>query len=133
MAILVFELRTQMINTPAINALVGTRIYPNVLPANPTMPAMTYRTISAPRGYAHSSRSLQGATVTERVQLSCWGASYSTAKQLAATVRTSFSGYRGSLGVLPVGSVALANELDLIDPNTQVPYTVLDLLIDYGE
>lgn len=133
MAVLVFALVAHLKAAPPVAAVVGTRIYPIVLPPNPTLPAITYRTISAPRAYAHSQQRPE-ARVSERVQLSHWAASYSTAKNLAGTVRTELSGFHGTLGSqMPVGLCAIANELDLIDPNTGDEYVVLDAIFDYAE
>lgn len=52
----------------AVSALVGQRIYPDMLPAGATLPALTYSLVSeVPDRYAPGVRQA-------RVQISCWSA-----------------------------------------------------------
>jgi hypothetical protein len=76
-----------------VAALVGTRVYPLILPQNPTLPAIVYQELR--------SRSLVAADGDtgqreSRFQLSYWGASYAAAKSGKAALESLLSGYSGS-------------------------------------
>lgn len=87
------ELRTYILADTVIAALVGTRMYPQVLPQNPTYPAITYTLI----GGAGSVVTHDGPAGLENVslQIDCWAQTQLTAAALAERVRTRINGYTG--------------------------------------
>jgi hypothetical protein len=107
---------------PAVSVLIGSRIYPNIVPQKAPMPAITYQQISGPRLH-----DMQGAVgmAKARYQINCWAVSYAEAKELAEAVRLTLDGY-SSEGTIKV--IHLANEGDL-------PKTLpgLDQLTRYGK
>jgi hypothetical protein len=107
---------------PAVSALIGSRLYPNIVPQKAPNPAMTYQQISGPRLH-----DMQGAVgmCKARFQINCWAASYAKAKELAETVRLTLDGY-SSEGTIKV--IHLSNEGDL--PKTKPG---LDQLTRYGK
>jgi hypothetical protein len=111
-----------LIDTPVVSNLIGTRIYPNIVPQKAPMPAVTYQQISGPRLH-----DMQGAVgmCKARYQINCWAASYAKAKELAEVVRLTLDGY-SSAGTIKV--IHLANEGDL-------PKTIpgIDELTRYGK
>ena len=76
-------------------ALVSTRIYPLILPQNPTLPAVAYQQISGPR--VHAMGNDPGITYP-RYQFSCWGSTPASAAAVAQQIRLAFENYSGTMG-----------------------------------
>jgi hypothetical protein len=77
----------------ALAALIGTRIYPGVLPPNPTLPCLSYTVISAP-----PSTALDGSSgFSTRVQFDCWAARYGDVKAVQQALHDVFDAYAGTL------------------------------------
>lgn len=101
---------------PAITALVGAgtnaRIFPLVLPQDPTFPCMTYQVISGPRDYTQDGAD---GVVRFRVQCNLYGATYAQVKGLRDALEGSVSGlHNQSFGspAVKVKGVFLTNERD---------------------
>lgn len=73
----------------AITALASTRVYPVVLPTDPTLPAMTYMFIGGSGQPSFDTRGMQKA----RVEINCWGNTYSDAVTLREAVILTLAGY----------------------------------------
>jgi len=91
----IFEatLASEIMGNSAVASIAGDRIYPLRLPANPTLPAATYRLISSPRVLTQ-----QGAKMTRpRYRWDCWALVYDDAVALAVAIAkasgTSFNGW----------------------------------------
>lgn len=89
----------------------GSRIYPNVIPQDATMPAIAYQRIDGPRVMEHEGAS--GLTFA-RIQYSCTAASYSAAKALLHQVRAALNGFTGTMGTggVTVEHCIVKNEVD---------------------
>jgi len=74
-------------NDAGVSALVGTRIYPLLLPQNPTYPAITYQRISTRPVMTRTGNGLDFV----RMQIDCYADSYSGVKALAAAVEAALS------------------------------------------
>lgn len=74
---------------PAVSAIVGTRVYPMVLPQRCTFPAASYFRVSGGQ-----QNTLDGYSGTEnpRIQVDCWAREYADAKALASAIRTAMDG-----------------------------------------
>jgi hypothetical protein len=101
---------------PVVSNLIGSRIYPNIVPQKAPMPAITYQQISGPRLH-----DMQGAVglAKARYQINCWAVSYAGAKELAEAVRLTLDGY-SSEGTIAV--IHLNNEGDMpeMEPGADV-------------
>lgn len=113
-------------NVPAVSS----RIYPMRLPQGVTLPAITYLKVSGVR--KHSLTGPAGSA-SPRMQVSCWGATYGAAKNLASLVRIAIDGYRGTMGAIEVGAILLLNEMDLIDPEPGFYQVILDFEVIHRE
>jgi hypothetical protein len=82
-------------SSSSITALCGNRIYPLLLPTEVTLPAISYRFVDG------SSKTTQDTLGNQRyrVEVNCWGATYSDAVTLRAAVVLALSQYNES-GVL---------------------------------
>jgi len=113
-----------------LSALIGTRIYPLVLPQNPTLPAITYQKISRVGERAMSSPTPRVARA--RFQISCWGTSYASVKDVAEQVKAAlqdYSGLMGGSGGVQVLDVNVANEQDIYEPDTGIYHLSVDVMI----
>lgn len=74
----------------AIATLVGTRVYPIVLPEDPTLPAATYQIVGSSSNPTLTNAGMQKI----RLQIDCWGDVYGDAVTLRDAVATSLDGYQ---------------------------------------
>jgi len=97
---------------PRLKSLVGTRIYPEVLPQAPTYPAIVYQRISTTR-----LRALDGPVglARPRIQLDCYGATYAEAKEIAANLRLALDGKSFEQNFVRVQAAFLEDERDILE------------------
>ncbi len=125
MAELLVDSRTFLLANTALAALIGTRIYPLQLPQNAVLPAVVQQTVSdvhelhqsGPAGYP-----------TARVQYDCWGASYLSARAVAAALRMAVDGTYGAMGTMNVWAARVGNMIDLLDAETKRYRVLVDVL-----
>lgn len=114
-----------------VSALVSTRIYPLLLPQEPTLPALVYQRISTnPLGHSQDG---PNHLARVRMQLRCHGATLLAAKQLADAVRAALDGYSGTMGTVTVLSCFRADEGDDDEPETGTYSVRADYMIVYEE
>lgn len=111
-------------------ATVTQRVYPLRLPDSPTLPALTYGKVSAAPEYAHDG---PAGLTSERWQFSCWALTYAAARAIANEVKTHLSGYSGDMGALEIGSIFVANEIDLYDPEPAIYHIAVDCIITHED
>ncbi len=106
----------------AITDIVGSganaRIYPEHLPQKPTLEAITFKLVSAPR--IHASGADPGI-VRSRWQIDAWAKTYRAARDLGDAIRgdgaaSAFSRWSGTLDSTAVQDIFLENELPLTEP-----------------
>lgn len=95
-----------------LTTLVSQRVNWNKIAAPAVAPYVTLRRISGARDYA-----MGGATglVETRVQVDCYGDTYTSAKGVARQVEAVLSGYRGTSQTTKFDGIFLTAERDLID------------------
>ena len=108
-----------LVADPGVNALIGTRAYPVILPHGVALPALRYQRVS-------NSETVGRAVVREtRYQFDCWGSTYASAVTLAGAVKALWENWRGD----PLVKYArVANELDDYDPETDTVRVIVDVL-----
>jgi hypothetical protein len=112
-----------------LTALVANRIYPLVMPQGTTLPAVTFSKVSGPRVHAMQQ---DAGLAYPRFQVSCWGATYKQAKEVAGQVRAALQDFKGTMGGpggVVVSGVFIQDENDLYEPNTQIYHVALDFVI----
>jgi hypothetical protein len=115
------DLFTKLSTHGGLSALVGTRIYPNRLPDNPTLPACVYQRISTLNHLASGDVPL----IRARMQIDCWSDSYVTAGNVAVQVHAaldmaSSSGLEASIP---------EDEDDMYDTDAQLHRKRIDFFI----
>lgn len=121
------ELRDHLAaNVPAIDG----RIYPVLLPQDPTYPALTYQLISDPRGHTHDG---PDGLVDARYQITTWSRVYADVKDTTNAVRLALDGFKGVWGPFFVGLIFHDGGVDLYDPDVEVHHNATDYIIRYQE
>jgi hypothetical protein len=93
-----------------VSPLVGSRVYPEVLPQRPTYPAIVYQRVTTAR-----VRSFDGPSglARPRIQLDCYGSTYAQAKAVAAAVRLALDHKTFDAGLVHVQGAFLEDERDV--------------------
>jgi len=93
-------------------ALIGTRLYPDVLPQEEPLPALVYQSISDVKLH-----SLTGQYGLEQpiYQITVYGATRATAKAVAAQVKSALCDYSGDMGGITVQKIELQTELTSLE------------------
>ena len=94
-----------LVSQTAISDLVGTRVYPDMLPEGCEFPAMTFQQVSLTARYSHDG---DASLDTARVQLDVYAEDRAAAGQIASALRGVLSGARTSEGSVLIQSVFLA-------------------------
>ena len=124
------DFRTVLLGDSGISALVGTRLYPDLLPQNPTLPALTYTQVSGIR-----ETNLDGPMdlVERRIQIDGWTETALSRETLAEAVRLALNGFQGPLGGSPetgrIYAAFLDNEQSFYEPDTKLFRVSLDFRI----
>jgi len=88
-------IRTYLLSDSGIAALLGTRVYPTILPQAPTFPAMTYQQITS-----QTLHTLDGPVALDRVliQFDIYALTRLEVSAVGAALRAFFNGASGSTG-----------------------------------
>jgi hypothetical protein len=121
---------TLLLGDTGLAPMVGGRIYPSARPQASPLPAITLQRIGGGPLYADDGEvGLEEA----RLQIDCWGATYTSAKQVARAVTLRLSGFDGQVGATVFQSIELDAERDLREPGSnaaEYPFrTSLDFII----
>jgi hypothetical protein len=114
------DLRDYLIAYTDLNALVGSRIYPAVLPDNPTYPAIAHSEVSGSRRHNIN-------VAFPRYQFSCFSPTYLIAKEVATQVRKALQRYSGLMGSTRVIQGVFENEIEFYDPTEKVWNVAVDM------
>lgn len=118
-------LRQRLLETQEITQIVGSKVFPIMLPEKVTLPALVFGRVST----EGSRLSHSGTTgiVTSGFEIGCIAKDVEVAKRLARLVRSAFSGFSGSIEGFKIYRATVENEFDEYDPETgtyQVPVEV---------
>ena len=122
-----------------VGAIMGDRIYPNLLPDEPEFPAVVYQEIST-----DSQEAIDGPAdfAFSRLQLSCWAETKAEAVALAQAICTLLQGYKGDVTVgddtVTIRGILLEDRGDLFEPapavNERRRYGKrVDFMVSYSE
>ena len=104
---------SRLTTTAAVTAIVGagsaSRIYPNKIPQEATLPAVAYQRVSTRRVKAHAAPT---GLARVRVQVTCVARTYSEVKGLAVVVRKALEGVMGTVGGLALQGSWLETDAD---------------------
>ena len=101
-------------NYAGLSMEVDDRIYPLLLPQEPTLPAVVFHRISTPRLHELENSLLpQG-----RFQFDCWAETFQRAKAVQEQVRLALDLYSGPMGEYTVEVAIVEDERDDYEPET---------------
>lgn len=110
--------------------LAGGHIHALRLPQDPTFPALVYQRISTVRTYSHQGDS----NLPEcRFQITCWGSTYASVRQLVAQLNSVLGGFSGTMGDVYIGHALLAGDLDIHEVPTMLFQAPIDFMIAFKE
>lgn len=126
----------ERLNTFAgVTALVASRIYPLVLPQEPTYPAITFSRVSSQR--------IEGVytdygMARVRIQITCWALTYDSAKAVAEQVRIALERYGTAVsGTLIAGvtvyDIHMGSEADAYEPTLDAFASSVDFTVVHAE
>ena len=115
------DLLEYLLNLPALQALVGSRIYPLMLPQRATLPAIRYQRISTLQEAAHDGPGPRES----RWQFSVHAGSYASADGAARALRAALDCRRFG----PQRTTFLANDLDDYDAETEQFIRHVDVMV----
>lgn len=109
-------------------ALVGTRVYPDLVPEDPTWPLIVYHRIS---GDDSAYRDHDAPTTREvsRVQLDCYDNTSDGAADLADQVQAAFNGWHSGS---TVGWAFKANRIADYDTALKAYKQIVDVMIEHA-
>lgn len=107
----------------ANSTTAGARVYPLILPQQPTYPAVTYQQISSVPMHAMGR---DGAVTRVRVQVNSWGRTYADARTLASEVEARLSRFQGLGSGVNVLDVLRDNEIETYESDTQTRRVIQD-------
>jgi len=118
-----------------VSDIVGTRIYPHVIPQNTSLPAIVYSQIAGIRRHTTSGTD---NLVPSRWQFTCVTETYAELRALASAIRTTLDNYSGTVGSVVFQCIHFIDENDLTDvlPGTDAlrRYSkAIDFYINYNE
>lgn len=79
----------QLLNDQAVSAIVGSRVFPGRRIQAGDLPAVVFQVISQMPGYDDQG---EIGLTDSRIQIDCWAATYTEAKELSRAVTELFSG-----------------------------------------
>lgn len=101
---------TALTGDTGVSAIVGSRVYPVVIPQKAALPCVTYLRVSGPQEMSLSGHS---GLESVRVQVDAWAESYETAKSLASAIQSALLG-------ASTFAVTSASDRDLFEDETGV-------------
>jgi len=116
-------------NNAGVATMVGSRVYPQLVPQTADRPAIAYQRISHIPEYSHSGFSSLTKT---RYQLTLEGNTHMEALSLALAVRRALAGKTNTVGDLTVVTM-VENESDGYGDTAQVPVVRMDLMMTHNE
>lgn len=135
-------LRSWLLQDPALAGLVGTRVYPLLLPLDAATPAITYALVSDPLQQAPGH-------YRQRIQYSVWaeGATsamqgFPVARQVKDAIRARVDGRAGDKYPCEIAgdtyrykiiSIEFAGGPDLTEPESKMAHIPVDLIVEYWE
>lgn len=110
MALIDEAVRSILLSNPAVYELVGTRIYPLVLPLDCTFPAISYSKPSSPHNRVVKS---------PRFQIDCWDKAnnFTAVQKLSLAVEAALNGYSGTVSGITIEGIYPLISHDLSDDN----------------
>ena len=103
-------LYSKLVADSTLNALIGTKLYPQIAPPTITKPYIVYYKVS---GDTINIMSMASGVATSVFQFNIWAESYSSAKSVAKALRNKLDSYNDASASVPIQATIFLNEGDL--------------------
>lgn len=123
-------LYTRATGFAGLTALVSTRLYPDRLPQNPTLPAVVYSRVSGDHGECMESADGLGEA---RFNFTAWATTKASAIAIREQLRLCFQSYVGTLSGIAVTVHQAADTPDIWADGDDAFSAGIDFLIYYAE
>lgn len=123
-------LYTLLTSDSGVTALVGTRIYPLLVPDGTALPAVAYQQISMIPRKTHSG---PNALRHERYQLTVHASGYDSGRAVQRALRDCLDGYVGEIGSVRIGEIQVQNEYDGFDLDSDFATVRMDVIVHFEE
>lgn len=118
---------SRLSTTGPLVALIADRIYPDVLPQNPVLPAVVSRQIDSVPEHAMG---VDPGNTASRFQVSAWARTPKAAHEVIAEVVTSLRRWSpGTVNGVFIEDVFWANQVDDYDQEIRLPRSLADFII----
>lgn len=121
------EIQTKLAATPAISAIVSSRVYVGQAPQTVTYPFIALNTISSDHNNNDSK------VRRDRIQFTCWETTTIKGDTLVTAVRNVFFRFTGLLTSINVGNVQIDSINYFYDSTTGKHVYTLDAFFQYKE
>lgn len=113
-----------------VSGKIADRLYPKVLPQDPSYPAGVYHKVSGAREHSHDGAS---GLARPRFQFDLYATSYAAAIALATAVREAIDGFKGISAGVSIEGCFLEDEDDGYDDELKVYWVRQDYAIWHNE
>ena len=111
-------------------ALIGTRVYPGILPQDETLPAVAYTRISAIEDLAADGPT---GLLTVRVQIDAYAADYDASRAVGDAIRAALHGWQDDASGVQFCALIPPGEQDLREDEAQSSRVSADYLVSGTE
>lgn len=101
---------TYLTGVAGLVALISTRLYPQSIPQEPTLPAISYFRVDTPAIYVHNQAT--AIAETPRFQYDCWATSHANMIAVADALKAELLAWKAAGG----RTVRIRNQYDLPEP-----------------
>lgn len=108
-----FLICQRLLASAPVIALVATRVRPDTIDPNETLPAIRYELVTSDPWGNLNGPAKEAKT---RIQIDCYGSTRLQSSTVAAAVRSDLDGFTGTLGSLYIFDCVLDNKYDSVDP-----------------
>lgn len=112
-------------NHAGLAAIVAARIFPQQLPANTALPAITYQLISSPPEVSINDVPV---AAQKRFQVTVFGSTYESMVAASAEAVLALRTVASTAAVI-IHARTVDNQVDLFDPEVHVHYRAIDVLL----
>jgi hypothetical protein len=131
------SIRSWLLTKPSLTNAIGQRFYADILPQNPTLPAVTFSKVHTE--HDHTLSDLAGVAHS-RIQFDCYATTRATANSIAEAIRkTGIIALRGAVSGVEILGVRLESgqrnyvEYTREDSDDHRYVTTFDLVVDFAE
>ena len=118
----------RLLATSGVTALVSTRVSPGRRPQASALPAIDVNTISGAPVYTDDGES---GLASARVEINCWGQTYSSAKLVARAVKAALSAFVGESAGITFQNVLLDDERDFSETGSNAAEYLFSTNLDF--